>query len=206
MVKNPDYSKTCIYKIIPNNNQLNYYYIGNTTNIEQRVKNHCSNCENINSVSYNRLLYKTIRENGGWNKWRLEKIENFPCNNDIEAREREQYYIKELSANLNIIRAFRTEEEKIEQINKDNRTTEQLCEKTKKYYHNNTELCNEKSNIYYKNHKDYFEKKRKEYYEKNKDKIKEKNSKQIICGCGSVILQKSKARHEKTEKHLNFLK
>jgi len=27
---------------------------------------------------------------GEWNKWRLEKIENFPCNNDIEAREREQ--------------------------------------------------------------------------------------------------------------------
>ena len=93
---------------------------------------------------------------------------------------------------MNLIRAFRTEEEKIEQINKDNRTTEQLCEKKKKYYHNNKELCNEKSKNYYKNHKDYFEKKRKEYYEKNKDKIKEKNSKQIICGCGSVILQKSK--------------
>ena len=58
--------------------------------IEQRVKNHCSDYENINSVLYNRLLYKTIRENGEWNKWRLEKIENFPCNNGIEAREREQ--------------------------------------------------------------------------------------------------------------------
>lgn len=206
MEKNPDYSKTCIYKIVPNNNKLNYCYIGNTTNIEQRVKNHRSNCENINSCSYNRLLYKTIRENGGWNEWTLEEIEYFPCNNDIEARQREQHYIKQLNSNLNLIRAFRTEEEKIEQINTDNRTLEQLREKTKKYYDNNKELCNEKSKIYYNNHKDYFEKKRKEYYEANKDKIKEKNSEKIICMCGSIITKKSKARHEKTEKHINSLK
>ena len=107
---------------------------------------------------------------------------------------------------MNLIRAFRTEEEKIEQINTDNRTLEQLREKTKKYYDNNKELCNEKSKIYYNNHKDYFEKKRKEYYEANKDKIKEKNSEKIICVCGSIITKKSKARHEKTEKHINSLK
>ena len=33
MEKNPDYSETLIYKIIPNNNELNYCYIGNTTGI-----------------------------------------------------------------------------------------------------------------------------------------------------------------------------
>ncbi len=221
MEKNPDYSNTVIYKIIPNNNQLDYCYVGNTTNIEQRIKNHRSSCENNNSISYNRLLYKTIRENGGWSEWSLVEIENFPCNNDIEARQREQFYIKELNANLNLIRAYRTEEEKIEQINTDYRTDEQIREKTKKYYYNNKDLCNEKSKIYYYNNKDYFEKKRKEYYEthkeelkikkqlyieKNKDKIKEKNLEKILCECGSIITKKSKSRHEKTEKHLNHLK
>jgi hypothetical protein len=176
MEKNPDYSKTCIYKIIPNNNDLKYCYIGNTTNIEQRIKNHHSNCENINSVSYNRLLYKTIREHGGWDNLSIIEIEHFPCNNDIEARQREQFYIKELKSNLNIIRAFRTEDEKLEQINKEYRTPEQLQEKTKKYYEQNKQICNEKSKIYYNNNKDYFENKRKTYYESHKDELKIKKT------------------------------
>jgi predicted GIY-YIG superfamily endonuclease len=68
MEKTPDYSKTVIYKIIPNNNDLDYCYIGSSSNIEQRNKNHRSNCEKFKSYSYNRLLYKTIRENRGWDK------------------------------------------------------------------------------------------------------------------------------------------
>ena len=58
MEKNPDYSQTVIYKIIPKNNELKYCYIGNTCNIKQRIKNHYSNCKNNNSTSYSRLLYK----------------------------------------------------------------------------------------------------------------------------------------------------
>jgi hypothetical protein len=220
MEKNPDYSQTVIYKIIPNNNELKYCYIGNTTDIMKRTNGHRSSCENINSRAYNRLLYKTIRENGGWNEWSLIVIENFPCNNDIEAREREQFYINELNANLNIIRAFRTEDEKIEQIKKDNRTPEQIREKTKKYYDKNKEMCNEKSKLYYNDNKEYFEKKRKEYYELhkeelaekkkiyivlNKEKIKEQNSEIIECQCGTSFVKKSKARHEKSLKHLAYI-
>lgn len=220
MEKNPDYSETVIYKIIPNNDELKYCYVGNTTNIEKRINGHRSSCKNINCQSYNKLLYKTIRENGGWNEWSIIIIEKFPCNNDVEARQREQFYIKELNANLNIIRAFRTEDEKIEQIKKDNRTPEKIREKTKKYYEKNKEICNEKSNLYYHNNKEYFEKKRKEYYELhkeelaqkkkiyrelNKDKIKEQNSEVIKCLCGSSFTKKSKARHEKTLKHLDYI-
>ena len=220
MEKNPDYSQTVIYKIIPKNNELKYCYIGNTCNIKQRIKNHYSNCKNNNSTSYSRLLYKTIRENGGWNEWEFIVIQKFPCNNDIEARQREQFYIKELNADLNIIRAFRTEDEKIEQINKDNRTPEQLREKTKKYYDKNKEICNEKSKLYYSDNKEYFEKKRKEYYELhkeelaeknkiyrelNKDKIKKRDFEIIECQCGKSFIKKSKARHEKTLKHLDYI-
>jgi hypothetical protein len=219
MEKNPDYSETVIYKIIPNT-ELNYCYVGNTCDIERRIKNHRSNCENVNSEAYNRLLYKTIRENGGWSEWSLIVIEKFPCNNDIEARQREQFYIKELNANLNCIRAFRTDDEKIEQIKKDNRTLEQLHEKTKIYYEKNKEICNEKSKVYYHNNKEYFETKRKEYYKSHKeelsekskvyrylhrDKIKEKNSEIIECVCGNSFTKKSKSRHEKTLKHLDYL-
>ena len=42
MEKNPDYSQTEIYKIIPNNNELKYCYIGNTTDIMKRTNGHRS--------------------------------------------------------------------------------------------------------------------------------------------------------------------
>ena len=40
------------------------------------------------------ITYKTIRDNGGWFNWKLIQLENYPCSNDIEARQREQFYIK----------------------------------------------------------------------------------------------------------------
>lgn len=224
MEKNPDFSKTIIYKIVPLNECLNYCYIGSSTDINLRIKNHSSSCNNTNSTAYNRYLYKTIRENGGWFNWELIQLEKYPCNNEIEARKREQYYINKLKANLNSIRAYRTEEEKIEQQHSDNRTEEQLKEKSKKYYHSHKEDCNKKSQIYYTNNKEYFEKKRKEYYALHKEELsikkKEKNKElkkfnednnivikleKISCICGAVIVKKSKSRHEKTQSHINYI-
>ena len=224
MEKNPDFSKTIIYKIVPLNECLNYCYIGSSTDLNLRINNHSSNCNNTNSTAYNRYLYKIIRENGGWSNWELILLEKYPCNNEIEARQREQYYINKLNANLNSIRAYRTEEEKIEQQYSDNRTEEQLKEKSKKYYHSHKEDCNKKSQIYYSNNKEYFEKKRKEYYAlhkeelyaKKKEKIQELKkfnednnvaiiSEKINCICGAIIVKKSKCRHEKTQSHINYI-
>lgn len=224
MEKNPDFSKTIIYKIVPLNECLNYCYIGSSTDLNLRINNHSSNCNNTNSTAYNRYLYKIIRENGGWTNWELIQLEKYPCNNEIEARQREQYYINKLNANLNSIRAYRSEEEKIEQQHSDNRTEEQLKEKSKKYYHSHKEDCNKKSQIYYTNNKEYFEKKRKEYYALHKEELsikkKEKNkelkkfnednniviiSEKINCICGAIIVKKSKCRHEKTQSHINYI-
>lgn len=40
-----------------------------------------------------------------------------------------------------------------------------------------------------------------DYYHKNKELI----NKKILCSCGSYIIKSSKARHEKTKKHLSYL-
>jgi hypothetical protein len=174
MEKNPDYKNTVIYKIVPKDITLNYCYVGSTICLQTRTNHHKSVCNNTNSNRHNLLLYKTIRENGGWENWEVIKIIDYPCETEIEAKQKEQEYIKELSANLNAIRAFRTEEEKHEQSKKDNRTKEQLKEKTKKYYYNNKEICNEKSKDYYYYNKEYFEQKRKEYYDLHKEELAEK--------------------------------
>lgn len=45
----------------------------------------------------------------------------------------------------------------------------------------------------------------KSYYVKNKETINEKKKSKIICSCGSIINYNSKARHEKTKKHQDYL-
>ena len=220
MEKNPDYNKMLIYKIVPKDTTLNYCYVGSTVDLRIRTNQHKSVCNNINSSGYNILLYKTIRENGGWDNWEIIKVLDYPCNTDIEAKQKEQEIIKELNANLNTLRAFRTEEEKQEQLKKENRTKEQLKEKSKKYYAKNRNLCMEKCKEYYQNNKEYFEQKRKEYYEahkeelnekkkiyreQNKEKLREKQFEQINCICGSTYIKKGEARHFRTLKHINYI-
>jgi len=46
----------------------------------------------------------------------------------------------------------------------------------------------------------------KKYRETNKEKIKQHASKICICTCGCEYTNHHKARHEKTQKHINFMK
>ena len=148
------------------------------------------------------------------------EIEKFPCLNVLEATQREQQFINLYNSNLNILRAFRTEEEKIEQITKDNRTKEQLYEKGRKYNEKYRDIIKEKTKKYYEEHKEYFKEKRTLYYEENKELLaknkkiyREKNKEKLLeiskqkytCICGTTSCIKGKRRHEKTLKHINFV-
>ena len=50
---NMDYSKCEMYKIIPNDDNLDYCYIGHTTNFMKRKCKHKSACNNPKNKSYN---------------------------------------------------------------------------------------------------------------------------------------------------------
>ena len=98
-----DYSNTIIYKIFCKDENTLDFYIGHTTNFFQRKATHKINCENSNGSSYNTKLYKTIRENGGWNNWNMQEIEVLNLKNSTEARIKEAEYYQKLKANLNCI-------------------------------------------------------------------------------------------------------
>jgi len=51
-------------------------------------------------------LYEAIRENGGWDNWKMEIINFFECKDQYEARKKEQEYFISLNANLNSIEPF----------------------------------------------------------------------------------------------------
>jgi hypothetical protein len=175
-----NYQKSVIYKIEHLENPA-LLYVGSTTDFIKRKNNHKSCCTNENKSKYNINLYKMIRDNGGWNSFKIMIIKEYPCLNKIELLIEEDRLIKELKSSLNEIKAYRTEEEKIKQKKE----------------------CDEE---YRKANKDYLLVQNKDYYKANKEKIKDYKSKKYECECGCQININNKYNHIKTFKHLNKLK
>ena len=96
-----DYSNTIIYKITCKDHEIKDVYVGHTTNFVQRKHAHKQCCNNPKSSDC--MLYKTIREKGGWSNWKMEIINFFNCHDHYEARKKEQEYFISLNANLNSI-------------------------------------------------------------------------------------------------------
>ncbi len=70
-----NYANTILYKI-QHDTDLSLIYVGNTTSFRQRKCLHKRSCEIGDTSS---KLYIMIRENGGWNAFRMTPIKEFPC-------------------------------------------------------------------------------------------------------------------------------
>jgi hypothetical protein len=145
-------SKAYIIYQISNSDLPDYIYIGSTENFKQRKYQHKIDCINNKNLK----IYKIINDNGGWDCWEMNPIEDYNCETKLEARIREQYWIDIKKANLNSINAFGLNKDKIKECQK---------EYKKEYYQQN---------------KDKKKEYQKEYREKNKDKIKEYQKQYII--------------------------
>ena len=100
-----DYSNTIIYKIYCNDDSITDVYVGHTTNFYVRKYQHKNAC---NALKHNYKIYKTIRENGGWNNWNMVEIANYNCKNSTEARIKEQQHYEELKPSLNCCSPYAT--------------------------------------------------------------------------------------------------
>jgi len=101
-----DYSNTIIYKITCNDSNISDLYVGHTTNFVQRKHAHKQSSINEKSPNYKCKLYDVIRNNGGWENWKMEIINFFNCKNHYEARKKEQEYFLSLNATLNSIEPY----------------------------------------------------------------------------------------------------
>lgn len=177
-----NYQNTIIYKIVCNDTSITDCYVGHTTDFIRRKNSHKCRCTKENNEAYNFKVYEFIRENGGWNNWSMILIENFPCNNLLEANRRERYWIENLNSTLNIFKPTRTRKE----YKQDNE------EKIKEYLKNYCSTNEQKE-------------KRKNYRIENKEKIKEYKKKKIVCDvCGTLISRNtSMLKHKRSKKCLN---
>tara|TARA_R110000823_G_C15753889_1_gene482188 strand:+ start:116 stop:757 length:642 start_codon:yes stop_codon:yes gene_type:complete len=204
-----DYSKTIIYKIqhIENEEML---YIGSTTNFNVRKGEHKTHSISENSVKKHFKVYQMIRNNGGWEMFKMIEIKKYSCNTLQEALGEEDRVMIELKSNMNSRRAVRTNKQYYE----DNKET--LKEKQRLYSENNKEKLKLKSLDYRRRNKDELSEKHKiyrnsnydklckkglEYYAENKERLLEKN----ICECGGKYATTHKQTHLRTNKHIKYM-
>ena len=171
-----DYSKTCIYKLV-HFDDLNdeNIYVGYTTNYNERFYNHRRNA--INKEDYlhtsNYKVYQFIRENGGWDNWRMKIIEEYPCKDEPEAVAREKYWKRELKATLNM---------------------REPCRTNKEYYQDNREKILERNKEYRKNNKEKIAEQQKQA---DKTKKKERAKSKLECPlCGLEVTMYKLKRHQ----------
>ena len=174
-------NKGIIYIIKCKDKSIKDCYIGSTTNLKKRIINHKSDCNNENCGNYNRKVYQFIRNNGNFDNFYFEILEDdIEFNNRKELNKIERYYIEEFKSNLNVELPCRTKKELKELKQK---LRKKYKDYDKQYRIDNKEKMNE-----------YAKHKTREYR-----KIK------ITCECGSEISKVTYSRHCKSIKHLNFI-
>ena len=156
-----------------------FVYVGSTKAFRQRKASHKKDYK-----TKDLKLYNTIRENGGWDNWRMVILEDCGEISFTQARIKEEEHRVKLNANLNSIKCFRTEEN--------------LKKQQKKYYNENQEKILEYKKDYYQNNKEQKNLYDKQYYQNHKDKMFE-------CECGRIVKFTGKAEHKKSLLHKKYI-
>ena len=214
-----DFSKGKIYKIT--NDFNDDVYVGSTC--DTLVKRYSYHKFSLNDTKVNkRPLYNLMNEIG-FERFRIELIENFSGNDKYQMRQREGYWIRQIGT-LNMIIAGRTTKE-YNDDHKDyrreyyetNKTT--ITQKNKEYVEKNKDVIKQYKKKYtednknkiqdykktnYEINKDTILEKQKNYYQQNKAKIHEKNKEKITCECGCEVNKCGLIKHQKTQKHQNY--
>ena len=147
------------YKISCRDDNIKSSYIGHTTNFTQRMKDHKKAIDNVNHRNYHLLVYKTIRDNSGWDNWKMQEIHSQICSSRTVARQVEQDFINQLKPDMNYALSVRTPEQKLEY--------------SKQYIIENADKKKETDKQYQLKNAEILYEKAKQYRLKNSDKIKE---------------------------------
>ena len=203
-----DYSKGQIYKIW--DTSYTKCYIGSSVQplCKRMLKHKCDYKRYVNGKFDYVSVFDLFDEFGEQN-CKIEWVEDFSCNSKKELNAREGYYIR----NNECVN------KKIEGRDK------------KQYYQDRREHFLEKAQIHRDNHreerKEYFKQryidkkeeiveKKKEHIQNNLEKVREQarqsyhrnkavKNRPYTCECGLTLRHSGKARHEKTQKHQQYI-
>ena len=126
----------------------------------------------------NMPIYKLMNEIG-FERFRIELIEEYTCQDKYELRQKEGHFIREIGT-LNKMIAGRTQKERKKE---------------------NYESIKEQRQEYLEKNKEKIKKQQKEIYLNNKNKLREK----ITCECGSIFCKSDIPRHKRSVKHQELM-
>jgi len=209
-------SQYYIYKIV-SDDCPEFIYVGSTKSLKDRKYHHKSNCNNSNRRIYNSKLYKTIRDHGGWDNFRMVLVEECGDISRNQATIREEHHRLQLNASMNSKKAFSSEDDKKQQQKQYNEANrDKIKEDCKKYYEANRDKIKERRKEYRKANQDKIKEqdkkyreasrdKRKEYEKANRVKINEQKKEKVTCECGCVVSREFLSKHKKTTKHKQLI-
>lgn len=131
------------YRIVCNDTDMKYCYVGSTKNFTRRKCEHKTRCK-----THDFKIYQVIRENGGWSNWSMIKIEDTDYESKLDSHKRERELLEQFGNGMNTTIPSRNWEEECQkeyykQYREDNK--EQITEIKKQYYEQNKEHIAEQS-------------------------------------------------------------
>lgn len=178
-----NYNNSKIYKLI--NSITGLIYIGSTTrSLENRLSSHVSDYKRYQAGKTTFITSYLVLEGGNYS---IELIEEYPCESSESLKQREGYYIRQMTCvNKNI--AGRNDRD---------------------YYSDNKDRIMKYRSDHISEYKQYQQEWRESNKEYNRDwkkKNQEKIKQSFDCLCGGHYTLYEKPRHEKTMRHINYIK
>ena len=99
------------YKIVNINCDVDLCYVGSSCNMKLRRIAHKNVCNNVSNPRHNLKVYRTIREHGGWEEFKIVELGYREQLTLTQAHMVEEEYRIGEKANLNTLKCFETEEE-----------------------------------------------------------------------------------------------
>jgi hypothetical protein len=183
----PDYSLGKIYKILCNETGEQYFGSTCEPTLARRLANHITHFNRWKKEGLQFMTSFLIFEN---NNYHIELVELFPCSSKDELTTREKYHIKNNEC-VNKYIPMR----KMKEYREDNK--KEISEYYKKY-------SEEHKNNISKNNKKWREEHKEKIIEKNK-KWREEHKETFTCICGTILTICNKLRHERSQRHTNYL-
>jgi len=205
-----DYKKGKIYKLV--SGQTNLVYYGSTC--QPLCNRKASHVRSYKWYQKSKKQYRTSYDIIKYDDCDIILVEDYPCENKQQLHARERYYIENNDC-VNICIPTRTAKEYYEghkkqiaeyKANYRVKNLDKIKTKAKMYRINNREKIVEKNKLYYQSHKEEHAIKGKAWREANKEKLAAEEKIKMTCGCGTTFNKRKKARHEKSNKHQNYLK
>ena len=203
-MENNRYNNTKIYKMY----DLIYgnFYIGSSTNIlSKRLAKH----KQDSKIFQDRTVYKIFNEIG-WENVKIVLIEeHYLENKEQQLREEDR-----------VLQMFLDDEKCLNSLRPLVPLDEQLRRKKERYYEDHEKKLN-RMKVYRKEHieklklqvKEHYQEHKQEaldyqekYRNENRQKMRDRDNEKYICGCGTTNSHGHKSRHEKTKKHIAWLK